>query len=248
MCQTLLVFVAKLSRARSAASAQGNGEVATTPVHRLVLGLSYVVMSVTYAACGIVMLSVVVIKAKEGHETPPLSPAMLCVMFLVTLYLGVYLCLFLAQVANEEPDPARVEALQHVLATLQLAENTVKFGPMLAVLFVAARMRALQMSYQKGSPQCWAQDSMYIACGALLLQLAMVIASGLLSTTMEVDETGTLRTTKIRYLPRRLFLECLKMVTFAALFGGVLSVVASILVIRPETAQCAQRGFSHFAN
>jgi len=247
MAQTLLIFIAKFSRARSAASARGPDDVATTPVRRIVLGLSYIVMSVTYVSCAIVMVSVVVIKAKDGHETPPLSPAMLCVMFLVTLYLGIYLCLFVAQVANEEPDPAKAETLQHVLATLQMAESTVKFGPMLAVLFVAARMRALQMSYQKGSPQCWAQDSMYIACGALLFQLAMVIASGALSTSMEVDENGTLLTTKIRFLPRRIFLECLKMVTYVALFGGILSVVASILIIRPETAQCAKRGFSHFA-
>jgi len=233
------------------------------------------VMGVTYIACAAVMCSVFMIKAKDEGATPPISPAMFCVMLLVVLYLGVFLCLFLAEVAVEankqsprveltpprsstprspSSSPSRrlaeaqisprVEKLQRVLAICKMAENTVKFGPMLAVLFVGARMRALQMTNQKGSPQCWAQDAMYMATWAVLLQLCTVVASGSLSSSMEVDEDGTLLTSKIQYLPGRIFLECLKVITFIMLFGGVLSVVGSILIIRPETAQCAKRGFT----
>ena len=35
-----------------------------------------------------------------------------------------------------------------------------QFAPMLAVLFIATRMRALQMTDNKGSPQGWVQDGM----------------------------------------------------------------------------------------
>ena len=38
--------------------------------------------------------------------------------------------------------------------------STVQFAPMLAVLFIATRMRALQMTDNKGSPQGWVQDGM----------------------------------------------------------------------------------------
>lgn len=131
-----------------------------------------------------------------------------------------------------------------MLSICKMAENTVKFGPMLAVLFVGARMRALQMSNQNGSPQCWAQDAMYMASGAVVLQLCAVIFSGAISSTVEVDEDGTLLTKKVQYLPGGIFLECVRAATVIMHFGGVITVVWSVLTIRPETAQCAKRGFA----
>jgi len=268
MGQTLLIILAKMLGARGISSAREAGEQTSSsvassprylvpgrasPLQKTVLGLGYMVMAVTYVACGVVMYSVFVIKAKDGGPTPPLSPTMFCVMLHVVLYLSVFLCLFLAQAAVEAAQPSRrgdpitprrIENLERVLATCKMAENTVKFGPMLAVLFVGARVRALQMSNQKGSPQCWAQDAMYMASGAVVIQLCVVVASGALSNAVEVDEDGTLSTTKIQYLPGRIFLECLKAITFVMLFGGVLTVVASILIIRPEAAQCSKRGFT----
>ena len=43
--------------------------------------------------------------------------------------------------------------------TMESAMGTVAFCPMLAILFVGTRMRALQMTNNKGAPQGWAQDS-----------------------------------------------------------------------------------------
>jgi len=252
VAQTLLIIIARAIGGRSVTSARQEDEdssVQQGPVHTLVLGFSYLVMGVTYVACGVIMASIFLIKAKNGSATPPLSPTMNCVMLLVVLYLAVNLCLFLAQgaVENSKQTSRSGEAPEsslRLLATCEMAENTVKFGPMLAVLFVGARMRALQMSNQQGSPQCWAQDAMYLASGAVVLQLFMVIASGAFSSTTEVDDTGALVASKVTWLPGRIFLECLKCVTFFMLFGGVFAVVASILIVRPETAQCAVRGFS----
>jgi len=245
VAQTLLIVLAEIIGGRSVASARPAYEEESSSLHKLVLGLSYLVMAVTYVACGVVMFSVFVIKAKDAAASPPLSPTMCCVMLLVAMYLAVSLCVFLVQFASEtsKQDPFD-EANQRSLATAKMAENTVKFGPMLAVLFVGAQMRALQMSNQKGSPQCWAQDAMYMASGALVLQLFMVIASSVLSSRTEVDETGALVTTKLTFLPGRILLECFRVITFVMLFGGVFSIVASILVVRPETAKCAHPRFA----
>lgn len=243
--QTFFILFAKIIGGRSAACAQtGNEEGRSTPLQQAVLFLSYVAMAVTYVACGLVVGSMIDIKAQDGAVTPPISPAMKCVMFLVALYFGVNLCVFITQAITEASEQG--ETFKRITDTCKMAENTTMFGPMLAVLFVAARMRALQMTRQKGSPQCWAQDAMYMAAGAVALQLCMAIVSGALSSSVNVDETGTLATSKIRYLPGRVLMECLKAMTFIMLFGGVLAIVASILVIRPETAQCAKTGFNNF--
>jgi len=83
-----------------------------------------------------------------------------------------------------------------------------------------------------------AQDAMYMASGAVLLQLVMVLATGALSPAADVDDAGSLITKRIEFLPGRIFLEVMKAATFIMLFGGVFTVVASMLMIRPGTAVC----------
>merc|ERR1719316_450134 len=57
--------------------------------------------------------------------------------------------------------------LQEALTTATLSIN---FAPMLAVLFIGARMRALQMDPVNGSPQSWAQNCFFMCTYALLAQ------------------------------------------------------------------------------
>merc|ERR1719191_2734356 len=56
--------------------------------------------------------------------------------------------------------------------------GTVAFCPMLAILFVGTRMRALQMTNNKGAPQGWAQDGMYLATWSIFVQFFMVVIAG----------------------------------------------------------------------
>merc|ERR1712138_89487 len=50
------------------------------------------------------------------------------------------------------------------------------FAPMLSILFLAARMRALQMDPVNGSPQSWAQSCFYMCAYALMFQCIFAIA------------------------------------------------------------------------
>merc|ERR1719262_1217361 len=50
------------------------------------------------------------------------------------------------------------------------------FAPMLAVLFLAARMRALQMDPINGAPQAWAQNTFYFCTYAVFAQTLISIA------------------------------------------------------------------------
>merc|ERR1719506_1622554 len=59
---------------------------------------------------------------------------------------------------------------------LQGAISTMFFAPMAAVLFIGARMRALQMDPINGAPQKWAQNCFYAITYAILLQCILAVA------------------------------------------------------------------------
>merc|ERR1719420_962688 len=50
------------------------------------------------------------------------------------------------------------------------------FAPMLAVLFIGARMRALNMDPINGNPQKWAQNCFFMCTYALLAQTCFSVA------------------------------------------------------------------------
>merc|ERR1719487_1055767 len=64
------------------------------------------------------------------------------------------------------------------------AASTVEFAPQLSILFLAARMRALQ---HDGQPQVWAQTCMYSATAALCF-------SALLSCVIPLVMSGITKT------------------------------------------------------
>merc|ERR1719399_261087 len=53
---------------------------------------------------------------------------------------------------------------------------TMFFAPMLSVLFIAARMRALQMDPVNGAPQKWAQNCFFMCTYALMAQTILCVA------------------------------------------------------------------------
>merc|ERR1719152_754468 len=61
------------------------------------------------------------------------------------------------------------------IETFDAARAAVQFAPMLSVLFIGLRMRALQITNQKGAPQGWAQQGMFLATYAVLIQVLMVL-------------------------------------------------------------------------
>merc|ERR1719421_1136533 len=65
--------------------------------------------------------------------------------------------------------------MPNVKDAIETAKTTVQFAPMISVLFIATRMRALQISNNKGAPQGWAQDGMYLCSWALMVQFLMCL-------------------------------------------------------------------------
>jgi hypothetical protein len=90
-------------------------------------------------------------------EVPPISASVRCVMVLVVVYFITHFCLcFMC---------ARVWAL----AVLSGIQRSLAFTPMLCVMMLAVRLRAMFLRLQ--DPQPWAQVAMYVATFAVVTQV-----------------------------------------------------------------------------
>merc|ERR1719379_2534679 len=89
--------------------------------------------------------------AWPGDKIPPVSPAVACTMILASMYFLVYAGI---QFGETFKSFSGVDSSK-LTGALQGAICTMFFAPMMAVLFIGARMRALQMDPINGSPQRW---------------------------------------------------------------------------------------------
>merc|ERR1719454_2374966 len=89
------------------------------------------------------------------------------------IFFFLWLCLTLRELGFNQ--------LNFMLNIMTAAKETVMFAPMLAVLFLGTRVRALQLSDDYGSPQLWVQSCMYYATFSLLVQIIMVMGTGVLA-------------------------------------------------------------------
>merc|ERR1719305_234422 len=70
------------------------------------------------------------------------------------------------------------ETMNTCIEIATCAQKTVFFAPMLSVLFIGLRLRALQITQQKGAPQGWAQQGMFLATYSVMFQLLMIFILG----------------------------------------------------------------------
>merc|ERR1719261_1868769 len=60
-------------------------------------------------------------------------------------------------------------------AALKASAQTLTYGPMLCVLFIACRMRVEFLSDGKGAPQMWVQNCMYALTFAVMASTILVL-------------------------------------------------------------------------
>merc|ERR1719271_625927 len=114
-------------------------------------------MLALYGGFTAVIVSVFLIEAKEG-PTPPVSPT---VQFFF-VYLLLWVLLTLRQLAVTYNVRSYDGLFATLIPRLDAPKATVQFCPMLAILFVGMRMRALQITSQQGAPQGYAQQAMFL--------------------------------------------------------------------------------------
>jgi len=105
------------------------------------------------------------------------APAwVLLVMHLITYFFTVHLFLWLCFTLRSVNG-----GLMDALRTLTTAKDAVAICPMLAVLFIECWVSALDVTTPTGArgvPQGYAQDYMFVATWALLMQLIMCVVNG----------------------------------------------------------------------
>eukprot|EP00747_Dinoflagellata_sp_TGD_P158750 gnl/TRDRNA2_/TRDRNA2_177840_c0_seq1.p1 gnl/TRDRNA2_/TRDRNA2_177840_c0~~gnl/TRDRNA2_/TRDRNA2_177840_c0_seq1.p1 ORF type:complete len:975 (+),score=152.67 gnl/TRDRNA2_/TRDRNA2_177840_c0_seq1:99-3023(+) len=186
-----------------------------------------------------VIVAVVMMKNKSGADMgkqvgpyAPLSPMMIAILWLSGLYHGVgmwkWIVFFLQDVCGKTYAVAR--------DTVIAAGVSLAFCPLLCVLFLATRMRALQISQNMGNPQAWAQDCFFICVFATYTQalccLLMPIFTG---AATQVDGDGNTNY-DLRPMVGAYAVTMVKYVALMALHGGVIAVAISVFTITPEQA------------
>merc|ERR1719262_388449 len=166
-------------------------EVSNTGIATVLTVARFCIMFCIYIGFTCVIYSVFTIEHPQGPQyTPPISVTMKCVINLTVQFFFVYLLLWIAQTAKDFLG-------MQLTKTTQLMENakcTIMFCPMLAILFVGTRMRALLITNNRGAPQGWVQDGMYMATWAVLIQFLMVLLVGLATAApVKCDEDGNVR-------------------------------------------------------
>merc|ERR550514_917397 len=138
--------------------------------------VNYLIMLALYGGVVGVCVGAVMMEAPKeiwGDEVPPVSVAEECTMNLALQFFVIYL---MVKVSNTLVTMLGQSAFLTKLAgVFDQAKFTVNFAPMLAILFIGARMRAQQIDPKHGAPQPWAQNCFYLATYSLLVQCVMIV-------------------------------------------------------------------------
>merc|ERR1719399_2555234 len=193
----------------------------------------YLIMFCIYIGFTCVIYSIFTIQHPKGEQyTPGISVTMQCVINLTFqfffIYLMIWVCVTIKEFTGYE--------WQLLINTMENLKGTVAYCPMLAILFVGTRMRALLMTNNKGAPQGWAQDGMYMATWSLLIQFIMVLIAGACTgEKAKTDDDGN-----VVWKPNNLYafyaVQVIRWFSILALWGGVIAVIVSVFTITPETA------------
>jgi len=182
LTQTVIAIVAPYAAGAELEKGETDGDVAFTcensSVQTALEAARWLIMLLLNVSMAVVVVSIIVIQAPEGQRTPPVSTTAACCMSLSFQYFAVYVFLWAGVTARQYVDSAVIAKTVQILT---VAKNTVTFVPMLCVVMLGARMRALQLSHGKGNPQAWVQTCMKMAAFATLLQLAMVVVTALVT-------------------------------------------------------------------
>merc|ERR1719262_468689 len=222
---------------------KGEGDVEYEVNHKMLgtclIVARWIIMFSIYLGISAVIWSVFVIEHPKGPEyTPPISVTMQCVINLTVQFFVIYTIIWIGITVKEFTG----WEWHFITNCMENAKGTIAFCPMLSILFVATRMRALQLTDRKGAPQGWAQDGMYMATWSILLQFLMVLLIPLCTLVMEgkathpeLDDDGN-----VKWRPEGkialIVVQIIRWLGFILLYVGTICVMVGAYTMTPETA------------
>jgi hypothetical protein len=168
-------------------------------------------------------------------EAPALSPSLICVMNLSAQYFGIYLILFVFNTIRQFTGAGGA-----VSEVMDSARKTVMYAPMLSVLFLAVRMRALQLTRTEenkipagAGPSSKSQQCMYLATWAVLVQVILVCILGALYP-IEMDLDGNVKAPKGVHPVVGGILNFIRYASMIAMYGGACYILYDAVNMTPE--------------
>lgn len=212
------------------------------PGATILVVLRYIALFALYGGFVAVCYSVFTIQSPAGpEETPKLSVAMACVMSLTAMYFFIYAMLFITQtIRSYLPDSRNLALFAQMMDT---ARACVMYAPMLAVMFIGARMRSLQLAKstdgvipKTAGPPVWVQDCMVLSTWAVLIQVVLVCVLSALYP-VEMDADGNVKTPKNVGKITGYVLTSLRYGCMIAMYGGSCAILYGIMTMSPEFVQ-----------
>lgn len=183
--------------------------------------IRYVCLFSIYVGLTIVVSSTFMIEAPGGKPTPPMATAIQTTLMLTDIYflsfLGVWLGATLKQFLGE------AGWINTLILMFDSAKATTTFIPMACMLFVAARLRSIQVVGPNKAPQNWAQIFMWVAACGITVASALAFLQPVLG-----GEEGTGTCGMINNVIRSL--------CALGLHLGCVAVVVSLFLLTPENA------------
>merc|ERR1719262_886098 len=199
----------------------------------VLLVVRWIVMVSIYLGIAAVVWSVFTIEHPRGAQyTPPISVTMQCVINLTTQFFTVYTLIWVGVTVKDITG----WDLHFLTNAMKNAIGTIAFCPMLAILFVGTRMRALQLTNNQGAPQGWCQDGMYMATWSLLIQFAMILVTPCATgEPAQVDDDGNIKWEPAHPIMLYIIIA-IRVLGFFLLYGGIITVIVGVYTMTPETA------------
>lgn len=160
----------------------------------------------------------------ELSNLPPPAPAVMCTMIISVLFFATQLVIAFCRTYSE----ATGRDFSRIVSVMNAAATTVEFGPMLCIIFLSLRMRALQHGAQ---PQPWAQNAMYACTVALTVTTLLAILVPLsMGGTMVINPKTKEATFEVPDKSFGLILIALRFMCMFAFYGGACVVMYAIVV------------------
>lgn len=167
------------------------------------------------------------------------SPALRCVTALTVFFFLAYLAVVLVRFARTIAARASSRGTgvrrstvtsSHLVATLVSCEaaltqanDALAHAPMLCILFVTARLRAMELNPAVGDPPRWLQLCMYVGAGALFLRFLFDLAAGLAGPTSSITNR------RVTFVARTL--------ASMAIYCVVAAIIVGIFIMRAPPGQ-----------
>jgi hypothetical protein len=163
--------------------------------------------------------------ATDLSKVPPPAPAVMCTMILAVFFFGIQLIIAFCRSYGEFTGTE----FPKTVGVMNSAAVAVEFAPMLSILFLAARMRALQ---HDGQPQKWAQDCMfastYAMCASTLLAILIPVIMGGTMTVNPQTREATFEVPNDSNPMIGYVLVAFRFACMLGFYGGAVGVIYSI--------------------